>query len=257
MPSCASAGVIARLRPIIDPALAFVLLAVLWEYGAALFHLKAYLLPPLSKVLATLWDNRATLLSESLVTLQEVALGYLAALAGGLLLGLLIFAIVTARRALYPAIVLFQGLPKIALAPLLVVWFGIGPLSKVVMAFLFAFFPIVISTLGGLASTPLNLVEHFKAIGASPWMSFRRLRLPSALPSIVDGCRMAAPLAVIGAIAGEFVGAEQGLGTVVLMANANARTDLLFASLIAISILAGLLYCLIELIARRVWWRGL
>jgi NitT/TauT family transport system permease protein len=125
------------------------------------------------------------------------------------------------------------------------------------MAFLFAFFPVVVGTLGGLAGTPANLVEHFQAIKASHWTTFRRLRLPSALPAIMDGCKTAMPLAVIGAIVGEFVGAEKGLGYLILEANAQARMDLLFAALLTISIIAGGLYWLVERAANRVWWRAL
>jgi NitT/TauT family transport system permease protein len=161
------------------------------------------------------------------------------------------------RRAVYPLVVVFQGLPKIALAPLLVVWFGYGASSKVLMAFLFSFFPVVIATLGGLAGTPQHLIEHFRAIGASSWTTFKRLRIPSALPSIVDGCKTAMPLAVIGAIAGEFVGAEHGLGHLILAANAVAKTDLLFAALIMVGIVSGVLYLLVEVAGRKVWWRGL
>jgi NitT/TauT family transport system permease protein len=154
-------------------------------------------------------------------------------------------------------IVLFQGLPKIALAPLMVIWMGYGTSSKVLMAFMFAFFPIVISTLGGLSGTPEHLAEHFRAIRAGPWTTFWRLQMPAALPSIMDGCKTAMPLAVIGAIVGEFVGSERGLGYLILEATAQARTDLLFAALVAVSILAGLLYWLVEVLANRVWWRAL
>ncbi len=244
-------------RSFIDPLVAFVVLAVIWEKAVDLLGIKRYLLPPLSQILATAWKNIDVLLRESAITGWEVVLGYVAAVAGGVALGLAIFALPVFRRTCYPFIVIFQGLPKIALAPLLVIWFGYGTSSKVLMAFLFAFFPVVISTMGGLAGTPVHLIEHFRAIGASPWNTFRRLRVPSALPSIMDGCRTAMPLAVIGAIAGEFVGSEKGLGNLVLLANANARTDLLFAALLAISVLVGVLYLLIELIARRIWWRGL
>jgi NitT/TauT family transport system permease protein len=139
----------------------------------------------------------------------------------------------------------------------MVIWFGYGDTSKVLMAFMFAFFPVVIATMGGLAGTPQHLMEHFRAIRASTWTTFRRLQVPAALPSILDGCRTAMPLAVIGAIVGEFVGSEHGLGHLILEANANARTDLLFAALVAISAVAGILYFLVELAARRVWWRAL
>jgi NitT/TauT family transport system permease protein len=246
-----------KWREIAEPAIVFVLLALVWEKAVAIFGIKRYLLPPLSEVLATLWHARAMILKEAWTTSGEIVLGYFWAVLAGLLLGLGIFAWPTLRRTLYPLIVLFQGLPKVALAPLLVIWFGYGLTSKVLMAFLFAFFPVVVATLGGLAGTPEHLLEHFRAIRASPMTTFVRLRIPSALPAILDGCKTAMPLAVIGAIVGEFVASEHGLGHLILEANANAKTDLLFAALIAISILAGVLYVFVELAARRVWWRAL
>lgn len=246
-----------RARVVVDPAISFLVLAGIWEKAVDIFGIKRYLLPPLSQVLETFWAVREMLLRESLITAWELALGYLLAVTGGLALGLAIFAWPFFRRTVYPAIVVFQGLPKIALAPLMVIWFGFGLSSKVLMAFLFAFFPMVISTLGGLSGTPIHLLEHFRAIGASSWTTFRRLQVPSALPSIMDGCKMAMPLAVIGAITGEFVGSDKGLGSLILLANANAKTDLLFAALIAISIVVGVMYVLVELAAKRVWWRAL
>jgi NitT/TauT family transport system permease protein len=232
-------------------------LAALWEWAVDIFAIKPYLLPALSSVLRSLWHNRMMLLEQALVTGGEIVLGYAAAVIGGVLMALAIFTWPLACRMFYPVLVVFQGLPKIALAPLMIVWVGYGTSSKVLMAFLFAFFPVMITTLGGLAGTPEHLVEHFRAIRASPWTMFRRLRLPAALPSIMDGCKTAMPLAVIGAIVGEFVGSQRGLGYLILESNAQARTDLLFAALVAISLLAGLLYWAIELLARRVWWRAL
>ena len=244
-------------RRFADPMIAFLILAVLWEKAVDLFGIKPYLLPPLTQVLDSLWSNRVVLLQQSLVTTWEIVLGYVGAVSGGILLGLTIYASAAARRTVYPMIIMFQGLPKIALAPLLVVWVGYGAGSKVLMAFLFSFVPIVIATLGGLAGTPLHQVEHFRAIRASRWTTFCRLQVPAALPSILDGCKTAMPLAVIGAIAGEFVGSENGLGHLILAANASARTDLVFAALVAVSIVSGALYWLVELVAKRVWWRAL
>jgi NitT/TauT family transport system permease protein len=248
---------VAPWRRFVDPAVLFVVLAVLWEHAVDVFQIKRYLLPPLSAVLDSMWTNRMVLLAESWVTTQEVLAGFVLAVVGGIALGLAIHALPVVRRTLYPLIVVFQGLPKIALAPLMVIWFGYGGASKVLMAFLFAFVPVVIATMGGLAGTPQHLLEHFRAIRAPAWVTFRRLQVPAALPSILDGCRTAMPLAVIGAIVGEFVGSEHGLGHLILEANANARTDLLFAALVAISVMAGVLYFLVELAARRVWWRAL
>lgn len=249
-----------RVRPLraaLERVAVFIVLAALWEWAVDIFAIKPYLLPALSSVLRSLWHNRMMLLEQALVTGGEIVLGYAAAVIGGVLMALAIFAWPLAYRMFYPVLVVFQGLPKIALAPLMIVWVGYGTSSKVLMAFLFAFFPVMIMTLGGLAGTPEHLVEHFRAIRASPWTMFRRLRLPAALPSIMDGCKTAMPLAVIGAIVGEFVGSQRGLGYLILESNAQARTDLLFAALVAISLLAGLLYWAIEVLARRVWWRAL
>jgi NitT/TauT family transport system permease protein len=244
-------------RTVLERVILFAVLAVLWEVSVDAFHIKPYLLPRLSAVLDSFWTNRLNLLIQSLVTAREIVLGYAFAVVGGILLSLLIFAWPIAYRTVYPLLVLFQGLPKIALAPLMVIWVGYGISSKVLMAFLFAFFPVIVSTLGGLSGTPQHLVEHFRAIRAGRWTTFWRLQLPSALPSIMDGCKTAMPLAVIGAIVGEFVGSERGLGYLILEATAQARTDLLFAALVAVSILAGLLYWVVEILANRVWWRAL
>jgi NitT/TauT family transport system permease protein len=249
-----------RVRPLraaLERVAVFIVLAALWEWAVDIFAIKPYLLPALSSVLGSLWHNRMMLLEQALVTGGEIVLGYAAAVLGGVLMALAIFAWPLAYRMFYPVLVVFQGLPKIALAPLMIVWVGYGTSSKVLMAFLFAFFPVMITTMGGLAGTPEHLVEHFRSIRASPWTMFRRLRLPAALPSIMDGCKTAMPLAVIGAIVGEFVGSQRGLGYLILESNAQARTDLLFAALVAISLLAGLLYWAIEVLARRVWWRAL
>jgi len=248
---------IRSLRGALERVAVFVVLAVLWEWAVDIFAIKPYLLPALSSVLGSFWQNRLMLLAQALVTGREIVLGYAAAVTGGVLIALAIFIWPVAYRMFYPVLVVFQGLPKIALAPLMIVWVGYGISSKVLMAFLFAFFPVMISTFGGLVGTPEHLVEHFRAIRASPWTMFRRLQLPAALPSIMDGCKTAMPLAVIGAIVGEFVGSQRGLGYLILESNAQARTDLLFAALVAISLLAGLLYWIVELLASRVWWRAL
>lgn len=245
------------LRRYLDPLILFVVIALLWEKLVIVLNIKPYLLPPLSKVLESMWFNRENLLQQTWVTTQEVLIGFVMAVLCGILLGLAIFGWSVMRRTLYPLIVIFQGIPKIALAPLMIIWFGYGEISKILMAFLFAFFPVVIATIGGMEATPANLIEHFRAIRAPRWFMFRRLYVPSALPSILDGCKQAMPLAVIGAIVGEFVGAEHGLGHLILDTTANARTDYLFAALITVSLVSALLYLVVEISARRIWWRGL
>tara|TARA_R110002110_G_scaffold91264_2_gene237517 strand:- start:139614 stop:140366 length:753 start_codon:yes stop_codon:yes gene_type:complete len=243
-------------RNVIDASVFFVVLALIWEYSVAAFDIKPYLLPSLSSIGDALWESRAMIWTNSLVTLVEVLWGFLAAMVLGVVIAVMIYFIPVARRTLYPLMIALQSIPKIGLAPIIVVWFGYGLSSKVIMAFLFAFFPIVISTLGGLGGIPAHLEEHFRALRASPWQTFWRLRVPSALPNFVDGCKVAMPLAVIGAIVGEFVGSNDGLGNLILMATGSSQTALTFAALAAVTALSLVLFYIIELLGKLVWWRS-
>jgi NitT/TauT family transport system permease protein len=244
-------------RELIEPVAFFALLAAAWESAVRVFGVKAYLLPPLSAIGTAFWDARALLWQHTLVTLGEVLLGFASAVLAGVPMALLVFFVPRAKRTLYPLLIGLQSIPKIGLAPIIVVWCGYGLGSKVLMAFLFAFFPIVIATLGGLAGIPAHLEEHFRALRAGPFDTFWRLRVPATLPNFVDGCKMAMPLAVIGAIVGEFVGSNDGLGNLILTATGSSQTALSFAALLAVTALSLALFYLIELLGRLVWWRAL
>lgn len=237
-------------------ALFFIALAALWEGGVRWFGIKSYLLPALSDIAIAFWNARDLLLEHGLVTLGEVLSGFTAAAVLGVALAATIYVLPVARSTLYPLVIALQSIPKIGLAPLMVVWLGYGFSSKLVMAFLFAFFPIVISTLGGLASVPANLEEHFRALGASRWTMFRRLQVPAAMPNFMDGCKVAMPLAVIGAIVGEFVGSNNGLGNVILIATGSSQTALTFAALLAVTLLSLALFYIVELLSKFIWWRA-
>lgn len=234
----------------------FVLLGLGWEFGVRGSGVQSYLLPPPSDILAELWRSRSALLTQSVVTLTEVFWGFVIAVLLGVPIATLVFFSKIAKRTVYPFLVALQSIPKIGLAPLIVVWFGYGLSSKLIMAFLFAFFPIVIATLGGLASTPSYLEEHFRALRATRWQCFWRLRVPTALPNIVDGCKVAMPLAVIGAVVGEFVGSNDGLGNLILTASGSGNTTLTFAALIAVTALSLVLFYGVAYWERFIWWRG-
>ena len=234
----------------------FLLLGLAWEYGVRWLGVQAYLLPPPSAILAELWQSRGPILAQSLVTLTEVFWGFIIAVVLGVPIAALIYFSPTAKRTVYPLFVALQSIPKIGLAPLIVVWFGYGLTSKLIMAFLFAFFPIIISTLGGLATTPAHLEEHFRALRATPLQTFWRLRLPAALPSFLDGCKVAMPLAVIGAVVGEFVGSNDGLGNLILTASGSGHTTLTFAALFAVTVLSLLLFYGVAYWERFIWWRA-
>lgn len=244
------------MRRVVETILFWGALALVWEFGVTLAGVRSYLMPSLSKVVAAGWQERDLILAECWVTLREVLAGFALAVAGGVLLGMAIHFSAVARRTLYPLVTALQSMPKVALAPLMIVWFGYGFASKLASTFLFAFFPLVIATLGGLAGIAANLDEHFRALGASRWDTLLRLQLPAALPAFADGVKIAMPLAVIGAIVGEFIGAEQGLGHLMTLATANAQTDLMFAAILAITVLASLLFWAVDVASRAIWWRG-
>jgi NitT/TauT family transport system permease protein len=246
-----------RYREILEPLIFFGVLAAFWEYGVKIFEIKAYLLPPISDVFRVGWESIGLLWEQTVFTTLEVLIGFAIAVITGVIIAVCIYFIKIAQRTLYPFVTGLQSLPKIALAPLMIIWFGYGISSKIMMAILFSFFPIVISTVGGLSSTPLHLEEHFRALKATGWTTFWRLRVPCALPNFVDGCKVALPLAVIGAIVGEFVGSDKGLGNLILMATSSGRTDLMFATLFATTILSLVLYWMIQIIGKLVWWRAM
>jgi NitT/TauT family transport system permease protein len=245
-----------RNRHLVDPAIFLLLLGIAWQFGVDAFKVKSYLLPAPSDILREAWNSREILLSNSWVTLQEVLIGFAWALLFSPVLAILIFFVPVMRRTLYPLMIALQSIPKVGLAPIVVVWFGYGLSSKILMAFLFAFFPMLIATLGGLRSTPEHLVEHFRALRASFWQSLWQLRVPSALPQFVDGCKVAMPLAVIGAVVGEFIGSYEGLGNLVMTASGAANSSLTFAALLAVTALSLVLYGIVEAAGKFVWWQA-
>ncbi|MDP6178292.1 MAG: ABC transporter permease [Desulfatiglandales bacterium] len=246
-----------KYRDILEALIFFGALAAFWEYGVKIFKIKAYLLPPISDVLWVGWKSLGNLWEQTLTTMLEVVIGFVIAIISGVVIAVCIYFIKLAQRTLYPLVTGLQSLPKVAVAPLMIIWFGYGMSSKVMMTIMFSFFPIVISTVGGLSSTPYHLEEHFKALRASGWTTFWRLRAPSALPNFIDGCKVALPLAVIGAIVGEFVGSEHGLGNLILMATASGRTDLMFATLLVTTLLSLILYWGVQILGKLVWWRAM
>jgi NitT/TauT family transport system permease protein len=243
-------------RALLDATIFFVLLGLAWEYGVQAFHVKSYLLPAPSDILCEGWNSRALLAAHAWITLKEVLAGFAIAVLTGLAAAVLIFFVPVLRRTLYPLLVALQSVPKVGLAPIVVVWFGYGLSSKVLMAFLFAFFPVLVATLGGLRGTPEHLIEHFRALGASFWQTLWQLRLPSLLPAFIDGCKIAMPLAVIGAVVGEFIGSYEGLGNLVMVASGAGKSSLTFAALLAVTALSLALFAVIELLGKRVWWQS-
>lgn len=211
---------------------------VLWEVAVRLFHLPFYILPAPSRIARLLVADQALLLSQAAVTLAEVLLGFALAFVVGILLAFLIFSSRTVERAVYPLIIASQTIPVFAIAPLLIVWFGYGMASKVAMAALIVFFPIVVNTVDGLRATDPDMVKLFLILGATPGQVLWHLRVPAALPFVFSGVRIAVATSVIGAVIGEWVGSTQGLGFLMIHANAQLHIDVVFAAIVYLSVMA-------------------
>jgi NitT/TauT family transport system permease protein len=187
-------------------------------------------------------------MGHSWVTTYETLGGFALSVNNGIPLAIVIVASSIIDRALMPWLILSQTFPKVALAPLIVVWFGLGVFPKLVVTFLVAFFPIVISTVVGLRSIEREMLELAHSMRATRLQVFWHFRLPLALPNIFAGLKVAAAFAVVGAVIGEWVGASEGLGYLLILANANLDTSLLFAVLVMLMILGIVMYYSIEVI---------
>ena len=150
------------------------------------------------------------------------------------------------EETIYPLVIFTQVIPKIAIAPLLIIWLGYGAPPKIVIVFLICFFPMVIDTAAGLKSVEEDMLHLIRALGATPWQIFTKIRLPNAMPYIFNGMKISVTLAVVGAIVGEFVGASKGLGYLILVGSANLETNLLFAAVIVLSLLGIVLFSLVR-----------
>ncbi|MCB1246802.1 MAG: ABC transporter permease, partial [Acidimicrobiia bacterium] len=207
----------------------YVGLFVFWEYASGTL-IREYLLPAPSTIVEAMVDQWDPLVSNSWVTLQEILIGFAIGSGAGFLMGVGIFYSGFLRRVLYPGALFTQTVPKIALAPLFIVWFGVGQQPIIAITALICLFPVLINTVAGLESVDPRLLELMHSVSASGWQKFRMIHLPSGLPSIMAGLEVASTLAVVGALVGEFVGANAGLGYQILIANSRLRTDLLFAA---------------------------
>jgi len=235
---------------------ASVLLAVaillLWQFSVPLLGLSEFVLPTPLSIGKRIVTDFNLLAAHSYITLLEVLAGFLAGVLIGIPLALAIFYSKAFERAVYPLLVALQTVPKIALAPLLVLYLGYGWWPKITLAFLISFFPIVISTVVGLQSLDKGLVNMVRSMGSTEWQTFFKVRLPAALPSIFGGLKVAISLAVIGAIIGEYIAAERGLGYLQLQANSQFDTTLNFATVVTISLLGVLLYFVLALVESKV-----
>jgi NitT/TauT family transport system permease protein len=242
------------LESLAAPVLALALLAT-WQLGVPLLGLSVFILPTPAQIIERIGSDFHLLATNSLVTLLETLVGFLIAAITGIATAFAIFYSRIFERAVYPLLVAMQTVPKVALAPLLVLYLGYDFSPKCFLAFLLAYFPIVVATVVGLQALEKPMVDVVRSMGANEWQTFVKIRLPAALPNIFGGLKVGISLAVIGAVIGEYVAAERGLGYLQLQASSQFDTTLSFASLIIISLLGVITFWAIEFLERRVVFR--
>jgi NitT/TauT family transport system permease protein len=232
------------------PTLAFAAVIALWQLIVKLTGIHAFVLPAPTAVIVRMQDAAFLLAHNTPPTVIAILSGFLAAIAVGVPLAVLIVAFPKFDKSLYPLLLGSQGVPKVALAPILIVWFGFGFVPKILIAMLIAFFPVVIDTVAGLRSIDPGYLHLARSMGASRLKIYWRLLLPNALPHMFAGSKVAMALAIVGAIVGEMVGSNDGLGYILVVANGNLDMPLVFAVLVWLVAVSLILTGLIEFLER-------
>ena len=236
------------LKSSVLPLIGILIFLLIWEFLVGWFDIKSYLLPKPSEIILTMIDKYDLLWKHSLVTFYEMMAGYFLAIVVAVPLAIFMTASPTFDRFITPIILFLQTVPKIAIAPLFLVWFGVGTTPKVLVAFLICFFPILIDTSVGLRSVASEMIDLARSMGATRSQIFTRFRLPTSLPYLFSGLKVAATLAVVGAVVGEFVGADKGLGYLLLVTNSNLQTALMFGVIVALTAQGLILFYVIQML---------
>ncbi|MGN6572317.1 MAG: ABC transporter permease [Pseudolabrys sp.] len=232
----------------LTPLVGIVAFLLAWQLFVIIWKVPPYLLPTPTAIAHTFIDELPGLLRHGWVTVYEMLAGYALAVAVAIPLAI---AITSSRRFnefVMPTMLFFQIVPKVAIAPLFLVWFGVGATPKILVAFLISFFPIVIDAAVGLRSMSPEMGDLARSMGATRWQVFSQFRLPTSLPYLFSGLKVAATLAIAGTVVGEFVGADKGLGYLLLVTNSNMQTSLMFATIVALTIIGLVFYYLVELL---------
>ncbi|CAB4737905.1 MAG: ABC transporter permease subunit [Actinobacteria bacterium] len=246
-----SSAVGGRLRQAWPPVLVLVGVILAWELAVRYFEVKNYILPTPSSVIVTLFDRwDSSLQSATFVTLSEVAIGFALSLVTGIGIAALLHSSHHAQRAVYPLLIGSQTIPIVVIGPILAIIFGYNILPKVILVTLICFFPIVVTTLDGLASVDPQLKRMMRTLYGTRWSIFRRIEFPAALPSMFSGIRVAATYAAIGAVFGEYAGSSDGLGYVMIQATPQLKTSVVFSAILLLTLISVCLFLLVSLAER-------
>jgi NitT/TauT family transport system permease protein len=245
-----AAALVTWIRRRAAPLIVFALLFAVWEFAVYLTGVKEYLLPPPSKIWTEFLKRYPTVMDGAWVTTQEIIAGYLLAIVVSIPLALAVAYSRFVENAIYPVVVFLQIIPKIAIAPLFIIWFGFGFTPKLLLVFLLSFFPIVVASIAGFKSVDPEIMDFARTTGASGWKMFFKIRLPQALPDIFTGLKVGAALSATAAVVAEFVASDRGLGYLLLQYNGNLETPMVFAIVVLLSLIGLAVYYVVEIIER-------
>jgi len=236
-----------RLGGAAQVAATVVAFLLLWEIAARVFGLPSYILPSPTEIFSELATRRAQYWNAAIFTLQPMLIGFAFAVVIGVALALLVAFSRPMEKTVYPMLVFFQIVPKIAVAPLFIIWFGFGLTPKVLLVFLLSFFPVVVSAITAFRSVDADIMDLARSTGAGRWRTFVRVQIPHALPTLFTGIKVAAALSATAAVVAEFVASDRGLGYLLLEANGNLNTSMAFGSVFVLTALGFALYAAVEL----------
>jgi len=240
-----------KLSSGLKPVAFVLLLIVLWDLAIRVFHVPPYQIPAPMEVVRTLWTDWPELLSQAVPTTEATLAGFALSAAFGIPAAMLIASSKTVEDYVYPLLVFSQSIPKVAIAPLFVVWFGFGMEPKVLITSVITFFPLLVNSIAGARSVDVDRLELAKSLGASRWQSFTKITFPSSLPFIFAGLNMAAVLSILGAIVGEFVGAQAGLGVLILQYNSNLDIASVYSLLVVLAAMGLTMHFSMRYLERR------
>jgi NitT/TauT family transport system permease protein len=246
-------GLIKALPWLATPVLIVILLGV-WQFAVSVLGVSEFILPPPTSVWTALTDllGDSSTYHDILITLSEVLIGFAIALVAGMIVGAILGRVLWLARAVQPALVAFQVVPKVAFIPIFVIWFGFGTTSKIIMAAILAFLPVMTNVMLGVRSVDRGHRDVMRGLGASRWATFKDLELPSTLPYVFAGAEVAIVFAVIGAIVGEYLGGSEGLGHQVVVSLNSLNAPALFAVIVLLALMGSLLYLAVNLTKRLV-----
>lgn len=236
------------MRRWLYPLASILALIVVWQLAVTALAVPSYLLPGPMVVAQSLAENSSYLIGHAIVTATEVLAGFGMSILIGLPIAIVIVLSKRIEEAVYPLLVASQTIPKIAIAPLFVVWFGFGIMPKILISLLIGFFPVVIAAVAGMLSVDPEIVKMLRSMGASRFQLLVKVRLPAAMPSIFSGLKIAATLSVVAAVVGEFVGSNSGLGYVLLVATGAINTPLIFAAIVLLIVMGVVLFYAINIL---------